>query len=91
HRFRTVSAFAHDPVHPGCPHCAAACALPQPVRVAGGRSLGLLSREQFEPDADEVETRPWIGERLRDRAGEIWLRLNWRPLLVATEFLDIAA
>lgn len=56
-----------------------------------GRSLGLLSREQFEPDADEVETRPWIGERLRDRAGEIWLRLNWRPLLVATEFLDIAA
>lgn len=56
-----------------------------------GRSLGLLSREQFEPDTDNGEVRPWIDGRLRDGAGEIWLRLNWRPLLAASEFLDIAA
>jgi twitching motility protein PilI len=54
------------------------------------RVLSLHNDEDFdvEPDSGETETRPWVGARLRDTQGRLWLRLDVPQLLSNGAFLD---
>jgi len=52
------------------------------------RVLGLHNEEDFEPDEQEYDPRPWVSARLRDTTGRPWLRLDVPQLLGNSVFLD---
>jgi twitching motility protein PilI len=52
------------------------------------RVTGLRNEEDFEPDSEPGDTRPWVGARLRDAHNHLWLRLDVGQLLANSIFLD---
>ncbi|MDR1853810.1 MAG: chemotaxis protein CheW [Azoarcus sp.] len=52
------------------------------------RMLGLRNDDDFEPDAESSDPRPWVSIRLRDANGQLWLRLDVPQLLSNSVFLD---
>lgn len=55
------------------------------------RVLGLRSEEDFEADHGTPDSRPWVGQRLRDMQDRPWLKLDIPQLLANNAFLDAGA
>ncbi|MCL1861404.1 MAG: chemotaxis protein CheW [Proteobacteria bacterium] len=53
------------------------------------RVLGLRNEEDFEPDAEADDPRPWVLARFRDAHDNLWLRLDVSQLLSNSIFLDV--
>jgi twitching motility protein PilI len=53
------------------------------------RVLGLHSEENFEPDTEASDTRPWVLARFRDAHDNLWLQLDVPRLLSNSAFLDV--
>jgi len=53
------------------------------------RVLGLRNEEDFEPDAEADDPRPWVLARFRDAHNNLWLRLDVSQLLSNSIFLDV--
>jgi twitching motility protein PilI len=53
------------------------------------RVLGLHNEEDFEPDTEASDTRPWVIARFRDARGNLWLQLDVPQLLSNSVFLDV--
>ena len=53
------------------------------------RVLGLRNEEDFEPDTEMDDPRPWVIARFRDTQDNLWLRLDVSQLLSNSIFLDV--
>jgi len=53
------------------------------------RVLGLRDEDDFEPDAETDDPRPWVIARFRDAHNNLWLRLDVPQLLSNSIFLDV--
>jgi twitching motility protein PilI len=53
------------------------------------RVLGLHNEEDFEPDTETSDTRPWVTARFRDSHDTLWLQLDVSQLLSNSVFLDV--
>lgn len=53
------------------------------------RVLGLRDEEDFEPDVEANDSRPWVLARFRDAHDNLWLRLDVPQLLSNSIFLDV--
>jgi twitching motility protein PilI len=53
------------------------------------RVLGLHNEEDFEPDTETHDARPWVLARFRDAHGNLWLQLDVSQLLSNSVFLDV--
>jgi len=53
------------------------------------RVLGLRNEEDFEPDIEANDPRPWVLMRFRDAHGNLWLQLDVSQLLSNSIFLDV--
>ena len=53
------------------------------------RVLGLRNEEDFEPDTEARDPRPWVLAQFRDTHNNLWLRLDIPRLLSNSIFLDV--
>lgn len=53
------------------------------------RVLGLRNEEDFEPDIEAEDPRPWVPTRFRDANDNLWFRLDVSQLLPNSIFLDV--
>ena len=51
--------------------------------------LGLHNEDDFDPDTEADDPRPWVHSRFRDTQNKLWLRLDVPQLLSNSIFLDV--
>jgi hypothetical protein len=51
--------------------------------------LGLHNEDDFDPDTEADDPRPWVHSRFRDTQNTLWLRLDVPQLLSNSIFLDV--
>jgi len=52
------------------------------------RAAGLRSPDDFQPDDETADERPWVQARLRDARDHLWLKLDVPRLLADRRFLQ---
>lgn len=56
--------------------------------VLVSRAAGLRSPDEFQPDDEPADERPWVQARLRDARDHLWLKLDVPRLLADRRFLQ---
>ncbi len=53
------------------------------------RTLGLRNLDQLEPQPEQLDSRPWVGEHFRDSQDHTWKKLLIRDLFMDPAFLEV--